>query len=261
MPDSALHIAALHFSHDETPVLRDLSLSLKAGALHAVVGANGSGKSTMLDLAAGYRCPASGEIRLNGTPVQTLGPREQALRLAYMPQDERSGFAYTVRETVMMGRHPHIPRFSAPGEKDRRAVENALAALDLADLADRPATDLSGGERQRTALARTIAQDAPLMLLDEPTASMDPRHALAVMTLLAKHCAAGDTVIAVLHDLNLAAAFADTVTVLHGGKAVVSGPVEDALAPEVIARAFAVEARVDEDPFTGRPRIALRSPQ
>lgn len=259
MPEHALHINALRFGHDRSMVLDDLSLTLPPAQFHVIVGPNGCGKSTLLDLVAGYRCALSGNIALNGLPTESLCAKERARQLAYMPQNERSGFAYSVRETVMMGRHPHIPRFAAPGDEDRRIVEEALESLDLRELSDRPVTELSGGERQRTALARTLAQDAPLMLLDEPTASMDPKHSLAVMTLLAERCHQGRTVIAVLHDLNLAAAFADTVTILHEGRAAVSGSVQEALSPEVIGRAFGVEARVDADPFTGRPRIGLRS--
>lgn len=261
MTDAILTAGGLCFAHGERKVIDNLSMHLTAGCLHVIVGPNGSGKSTLLDLMAGYRTPDTGAIQLDGQPISVFSPAERARHLAYMPQNEHAGFAYTVRETVMMGRHPHIPRFSPPSPEDRAKVDDALRAVDMTALADRPATDLSGGERQRTALARTLAQDAPLMLLDEPTASMDPRHALETMHLLRNLCQNGGSVLAVLHDLNLAAAFADGVTVLHRGRVATSGSVETALVPEIISEVFGVEAFVDDDPFTGRPRIALRRPQ
>lgn len=260
MTDTIVTADTLCFAHGERKVIDNLSIQIPQGSLHVIVGPNGSGKSTLLDLMAGYRTPDSGAILLDAEPVSHLSPAERAIRLAYMPQNEHAGFAYTVRETVMMGRHPHIPRFSPPSSQDRAKVDEALRAVDMTALAERPATDLSGGERQRTALARTLAQDAPLMLLDEPTASMDPHHALETMHLLRDICRNDGSVIAVLHDLNLAAAFADGVTVLHRGRVATSGSVEAALVPEIISQVFGVEAFVDDDPFTGRPRIALRRP-
>lgn len=260
MTKTAISLHNVDFAHDGHPVLNSFDLEIAVGTLHVILGPNGSGKSTLLDIIAGFRPAGSGSIRILGLPSEEYSAEKRGTTLAYMPQDEQPGFAYTVREAVMMGRHPHTPRFSRPNARDEAIVAQALDTFDLQKLAYRPITALSGGERQRTALARAIVQDTPLLLLDEPTASMDPKHALDAMTTLSRLCEKGKTVLAVLHDMNLAAAFAHTITVISNGRTVASGAVQTALTPEIIAATFGVEAKVDTDPFTGRPRVAMRIP-
>ncbi|QGY40722.1 heme ABC transporter ATP-binding protein [Pseudodesulfovibrio cashew] len=234
----------LTFGYGREPVLHGVDLDLKPGELHGIVGPNGSGKSTLLDLLAGYRSPSQGMVELNGQPVTAYSPKELAMLTALVEQTPRAAFPFTVADTVLMGRHPHMERFSPPDEQDRNAVRDALTAMDLTGLADRPLTELSGGERQRTVFARALAQDTPCLLLDEPTSSMDIRHALAVMAVLRRLAESGRTIVAVLHDLNLAAAHCDRVTVLDKGRVHASGAPTQVLTPKNISRVFDVDARV-----------------
>lgn len=259
MPDFAVSLRSASFAYADAPVLQDINLNLATGTLHGIVGPNGSGKSTLLDLLAGNLAPLSGTVMLAGRDARTLPRREHALLAGLAPQEFAFNFPFTVRETVLMGRHPHIPRFSGPSDQDTEAVNNAMRVMDVAHLANRPLTDLSGGERQRTVLARTLAQDTPLLLLDEPTSSMDVRHALACLEHMRDLCRnKGKTVIAVLHDLNLAATFCAEITMLSHGRIHAQGPAGTVLTPDAIRKVFCVEARVGHSTFTNAPNLEYR---
>ncbi|WP_147822103.1 ABC transporter ATP-binding protein [Salidesulfovibrio onnuriiensis] len=255
----AYRLANVAFGYGETPVIKDLDLTISRGALTAVVGPNGSGKSTLLDIMAGFRRPQAGRVELLGKSLTDLGQRELARLTAMAPQEFGFTFPFTVREAVLMGRHPHIPRFSTPSEQDKTHVEAALEIMDLEKMAGRSVSELSGGERQRTVLARTLAQQAPVMLLDEPTSSMDIRHALATMRELKRLAGEeGRTVITVLHDLNLAASFADHVVLLRGGAVLAQGPMRETLTPENVRAVFGVDCAVRWDNFAGSLSVTYR---
>jgi iron complex transport system ATP-binding protein len=234
----------LGFAYGDAPVLSRLDLGLAPGMVHGVIGPNGSGKSTLLGLLAGLLAPTSGAVRLNGEDVASCPPARLARLCALVSQDQPLRFPFTVAETVLMGRHPHIPRFSRPTPRDMERVEEALAAMDLLDLRHRAVADLSGGERQRTAVARGLAQDTPALLLDEPTSAMDIRHAMAAMEELTRLADKGHTVVAVLHDLNLAARYCDNLVMLDKGAVHAYGNVSRTLTPDNLRAVFGVRAAV-----------------
>ena len=214
--------------------LQNVSLHLEAGLMVAVVGPNGAGKSTLLQVLAGL-LHAHGRIRWNGQDLARIPFLERGRTLAWVGQESHAEFAFPVREVVAQGRH-------AWGD-DGQGVEDALAALDIAYLRDRPITQLSGGERQRVFLARALATGAPLQLWDEPAASLDVRHGLEVLKLAKGLAARGATLVVSLHDLRTALCF-DRVLVLDRGALVGSGPPEAVLTPELIHSVFRVQARV-----------------
>lgn len=213
--------------------LRDLSLHLEAGLMVAVVGPNGAGKSTLLQVLAGL-LQARGRIQWNGRELGRIPFLERGRTLAWVGQESHAEFAFPVREVVGQGRH-------AWGD-DGRGVDEALAALDIADLAERPITQLSGGERRRVFLARALATGAPLQLWDEPTASLDVRHGLEVLQLAKRLAVGGTTLLVSLHDLRTALCF-DRVLVLDRGALVGFGVPEEVLTPELIQAVFRVRAR------------------
>ncbi|WP_207264386.1 ABC transporter ATP-binding protein [Desulfovibrio sp. Huiquan2017] len=244
MDNATFSLQDLGFAYGDTPVLHGLALDFAPGLVHGVVGPNGSGKSTLLHLLAGHLAPTEGAVRLNGEDISACPPARLALRCALVSQDQTLRFPFTVAETVLMGRHPHIPRFSRAEARDLEIVEQALSVMDLFDLRRRAVADLSGGERQRTAVARGLAQETPALLMDEPTSAMDIRHAMTTMEELTRLARAGRTVVAVLHDLNLAARYCDTILMLDKGTVHAYGNVSRTLTPDNIFAVFGVRAAV-----------------
>jgi iron complex transport system ATP-binding protein len=221
-------------------VITGVSLALRPGELVALVGPNGAGKTTLVRALAGL-VPAQGRISLAGTPLAAMTAPERARALAYLPQGHVFHWPMPVADIVALGRFAHADPFGRTSEADRGAVRRALAATATAELAERPVTTLSGGERARVALARALAAEAPVLLADEPIVSLDPRHQLVVMELMRSAARAGGAVLAVVHDLALAARFADRVLVIAGGRLVADGPAAEALSQERIAAVFGVE--------------------
>jgi iron complex transport system ATP-binding protein len=215
------------------------TFALTRGEVVALVGPNGAGKTTLLRALAAL-VPAEGRILLQGRALDACSPRERARGIAYLPQGHVFHWPVPVEAVVALGRHPHADLFSPSSAADRTAVRRALAATGIESLAGRSIATLSGGERARVALARALATEAPVLLTDEPTASLDPRHQLIVMALLRK-AAQNGAVLAVVHDLLLAARFADRVLVMDNGRLVADGPPAQALAADQVAKVFGVE--------------------
>jgi iron complex transport system ATP-binding protein len=232
-------------------------VKLRRGELAILVGPNGAGKTTLIRALAGL-LPADGKISLEDKPLSSYAPRERARRIAYLPQGHIFHWPMPVETVVTLGRYPHGDPFATPGERDREAVRAALAATATESFATRSVTSLSGGERARVALARALATQAPVLLADEPTVSLDARHQLVVMNVLRDAAHKGSAVLAVLHDLSLAARFADHVLLMQDGRIVTQGEAKDVLTAERIAQVFGVAAQmIDVDgtqiPLAQRP--------
>jgi iron complex transport system ATP-binding protein len=239
-----LAVRALVCRRGARTVLDSVDLAFTAGEVTAIVGPNGSGKTTLLRHLAGLDPAQAGQVELDGQPIAGLGVAARARRIAYLPQGASAYWPLLGRDLVALGRLPHGADLSRPfAARDADAVRRALARVDGADLADRPIDALSQGERARLMLARALATEAGIVLADEPVASLDPAYALDAMAILRAEAARGAAVAVSLHDLGLAARFADRVVVLAGGKVAADGPAAIALRPEVIDAAYGVRFR------------------
>lgn len=251
---SSVFARDIRAGYREREVLRGIDLVVHAGELVALVGPNGAGKSTLLKVLGGLLRPASGSVAIDGLDVTALDRRSIARHIAVVPQVFETLFPFTVREIVALGRTSRLGPLGTLGADDARAVARALDDIGAADLADRRIDRVSGGERQRAVLAMALAQEAGVLLLDEPTAHLDPTHQRATLERVATLARVrGLAVVAVLHDLNLAAAFASRVVLLADGVVVREGAVSDVITPEIVARVFGPGLRVVA--FEGRPFV------
>ncbi len=237
-------------------VLDGVDLDVPTGSFVGLLGPNGSGKSTLLRILAGLHRPSEGTVALDRQDVRTLPRRDVARRVALLAQENATEVDMTVLDVVLLGRIPHRTRWQPVGAADVRHAEHTLDLLDATALRDRRWATLSGGERQRVAIARTLAQDPAVLLLDEPTNHLDVRHQLAVLELLAT---GSRTVVAALHDVNLAARYCDAVALLHDGTVRAAGRPAEVLTPELIALVYGVGAEVSAG-TDGRPRIRFTRP-
>jgi iron complex transport system ATP-binding protein len=242
--------------YGEREVLSDVSLSLAPGRVVALLGENGSGKSTLLKILAGLLAPVRGTVSFGGRPLPSLRRDEAARLVAWLPQSFEPFFPSTALELVLLGRTPHLGPLAAPGTADRAAARAALAEVDGADLAERDVREISGGERQRVYLARVLAGGAPVLLLDEPTANLDPRHRYLVAEILRRRAAAGGLCILSTHEVDLAAAVADVAVLLGRGRVLAAGPISETLTRALLESVFGVPACVGagED---GRPLVTF----
>ena len=248
----------VRFAYDARDVIDGVTVSVHAGELVGVVGPNGAGKSTLLRVLLGFLPAKSGEVRIGGTSIESLSRREIARRAAFVPQGFYTDFAFGVREMVAMGRTAHLGRFEPERDADRAAIARAMDATDVTQMTERTFTTLSGGEQQRVLLARAFAQEAQLLVLDEPTASLDLRHAHELMSIVRARTADGGAALAALHDLSLAAKFCDRVVVLHRGRIGADGPPTEVLTEDLMRETFEVDARVRD--IDGTLWIDVRGP-
>jgi iron complex transport system ATP-binding protein len=227
----------------ERLLVRDLELRLQPGMFVAILGRNGAGKSSTLHTLVGLRSPAAGTITIDARPLQDWPSRQLATRIGLLTQATEDPFAGTVLEAALVGRHPHIDFWRWESDEDRRIARRCLEMLGLAGLDAREVATLSGGERRRLAIATLLAQDPPLMLLDEPVQQLDPHHQVEVLRLLRALAERGRTVVMSLHDAGLAASYADHALLLSGEGAWQFGPVESVVNAESISRLYGLPLR------------------
>lgn len=242
----------------EREVLADVCLELRAGELLALVGRNGAGKTTLLRVASRVLAPERGTVRVAGTSIDEISRPALARALAVVPQETQIAFPFTAGEVVLMGRSPHLGML---GFETRADVERARAAMErvgIADLADRSVLALSGGEKQLVLVARALAQDTDVLLLDEPTAHLDLRHRIEILELVREFVAGGRSALVVSHDLGLAARGCDRMALLADGAVLDVGPPGDVLTPERLRTAFDIEADVIRAP-DGAPLVIPRT--
>jgi iron complex transport system ATP-binding protein len=239
---NALEASLVAVQRGGRSILESIDLRIGPGELLAIVGPNGSGKSTLLRALAGIWPISAGSILLDQRPIGSLSRREIARRIAFLPQDGRLDFAFTVEEVVAMGRYPHRGRFQREGRADRAAIETALECCDVSALRDRFVNTLSGGERQRVLIARSLAVEPDFVLLDEPTASLDVEHAMGILDLCRKLVSAGRSVALATHDLNAVARYASRVALIESGHIAHCGERDRVLLPETLERVFGVRA-------------------
>ena len=252
-------IKDVSFSYGNLSVLSHLSLEIREGSFCGIIGPNGSGKTTLLDLVGRINFPRSGSIRYRGNDIESYAKRELAREIALVPQDFYINFPFTVREVVLMGRHPYIPRFGSATIADQEIVDRAIQFMELEQFQDKYVTELSGGEKQRVVFARAFAQDTPALILDEGTSSLDIHHTLKLLDLVRQNVRLKNkTVIAAMHDLNLAAAFCDQIVFIKAGEIVAKGRTEDVLNAENIRQVFGVDAKVSFDAFSGSKQVVYR---
>ncbi len=230
---------------DRAFMLRDINLSVPRGSLTGLLGPNGCGKTTLLKLLSGVLHPEHGTVAFDGRALRRIARRELARHIAVVPQETHPAFDYTAVEMVLMGRHPHLGLFQLEGPHDLAVAYDAMAATGTADLAQRSYMTLSGGEKQRVVIAGALAQSPDLLLLDEPTASLDLGYQLEVASLLSQlNRERGVTMVLATHDLNLAAGLCDTLVLMRGGRMLAQGPTREVLTAPMIAQLYDVDADV-----------------
>ena len=254
MTSRSLTAARLSAGYGDSTVLNGLDFAVPPGKITVIVGANACGKSTLLRAMSRLLVPQQGHVLLDGKSIHRIAPRELARTLGLLPQSPIAPEGITVADLVSRGRHPHQGFFSRWTRQDDEAVAAALAATRTAELAERPVDELSGGQRQRVWIAMALAQQTELLLLDEPTTFLDISHQVEVLDLLTDlNRARCTTIVMVLHDLNLAARYADHLVAMVEGRLYRAGRPEEVLTEETVRRVFDLESRIITDPTSGRP--------
>ncbi len=254
-----LAVEGVSFSYvPGVPVLRDISLTVRSGEFLSLAGPNGSGKTTLLRLLDRIYVPQSGSILLSGAKLEDLQRSAIARRIAFVPQNNTPLFPFTVSEIVLMGRSPHMRGKLFENERDREIARSVMALADVLHLADQPITALSGGERQRAIIARALAQQPEIILLDEPNAHLDIAHQIDIFRLIRKlNAESGLTVISVSHDLNLAASYSDRVAMMVNGSLAAVGAPETVITEAQVREVFRTDVLVDRHPANQTPRVTL----
>jgi len=256
---TAYKLTNASYNYGTIQALESLNFTLNSGKFYGIVGPNGCGKTTLLDLLIGSKEPATGAVLFNDQELQSYEKRHLARQVALVPQDFNIGFDYTVEEVVLMGRHPYINRFGSPSARDWQLVEQAMATIGISHFGKRSITELSGGEKQRVVVARALAQDTEILLFDEATSNLDVQYTLQIFNEVRQLVqGAGRTVIAVIHNLNLAAAYCDEIIFMQNGTILKHGTVAEVMTGETIQQVFGVESEVRFDDFSGTQQVSYR---
>jgi len=257
--NAIFEIRDMSFYFGKIKAIDGLSLTISPSGFWGLLGPNGCGKSTLLDLLARCKTPGSGAIKYQGRDIGDYVRKDLAKEIALVPQDFYINFSFTVKEIVLMGRHPYIPRFASPSMYDLKIVDHVMELLEIAKFKDKYITELSGGEKQRVIFARALAQDTPVLLLDEATSNMDIQFTLDILNIVLKGVETGrKTVIAALHNLNLAAAYCDRLIFMKSGRVLSEGSLDDMLTEQNLLEVFGIESHVYFDEYTESKQVAFR---
>lgn len=249
----------ISYAYESIRAVHDVSWAIFPGQVIGLLGPNGSGKSTLLKIAAGILKPDSGTVRLRNLGLAGKNLREIGKAMAYVPQGIGFEFPFTVAEFVSLGRAPHLSFFGVEGPEDRQAIRKALEVTHCSDLTGRPVTALSGGEQQRALLAQALAQEAEILLLDEPASHLDIGYQIQIMRVIRQEARNGRCVLASLHDLNLASQFCDRLLLLCKGTLLADGTPREVLVPELVEEAYGVKTRIVADPGLDHPLVIPRT--
>lgn len=260
-PESKLQTQQLQLSYDRKPIIDELDLNIPAQQITVLIGPNGCGKSTLLKGLARLLKPKKGTVYLDGTSILRIPTKEIAKQMGILPQGPVAPEGLTVKELVAQGRYPHQSWFQQWSQVDQQITQQALLTTNLIELADRPLDTLSGGQRQRAWIGMALAQDTPILLLDEPTTFLDMAHQLEVLDLLYElNQAQGRTIVMVLHDINQACRYADHLIALRQGQVIAQGSPVQVVTAETVQEVFGLEAQIIADPVTGTPLCIPISP-
>lgn len=260
-PPTRLAATDLRIGYGREPVIDGLDVSIPDSSLTAIIGPNACGKSTLLRALARLLRPRGGTVLLDGADIHTLSTKQVARRVGLLPQSPLAPDGISVADLVARGRYPHQNVLAQWTRGDQEAVADAMAATGVTGLADRRVDELSGGQRQRVWIAMALAQDTPILLLDEPTTYLDITHQIEILDLVERLRVAGRTVVAVLHDLNHAARYATHLVAMRDGRIIAQGTPADVITAETVEQVFGLRARVIPDPDTGTPVVLPRSPE
>jgi iron complex transport system ATP-binding protein len=253
-----IDIHAVSLRYGPRRVIRQVSVQIEQGEFFVIIGPNGAGKTTLLKALSGLHPLSEGVIQIRQRSIEDYAKKELARTLAMVPQQIDANFPFTVAETVLMGRYPHLGLLAVEGKRDLELAEQAMEFTEVIDLAGRRLGQLSGGERQRVIIARAICQQSKILLLDEPTASLDPAHQLRIMDLMERlRLREQITIIMVSHDLNLAATYADRLLLLKDGKVEKIGSPREVLTGAQLSQSYGCTLLVDDHPLLGTPRVNL----
>lgn len=255
MAEPVIEARQLRFRYDADWTIDDFSLDIEAGEMLGIIGPNGAGKSTLLRLLSGALPPAVGEIRVRGRPLSAYSRRQIGQTIAVVPQETAIEFPFSVLEVVLMGRSPHLGGFAFEGDRDLEVARTALERSGVREFEHRSIHELSGGERQRVVLARALAQETGILLLDEPAAFLDIRHAVEIYDLLKDLAHEGRSIVTVLHDLNLAALYCDRVVLLKAGRLVQVGSPTAVITYATVTEVYGTEVYVDINDVTGAVNV------
>lgn len=252
----ALEGCGISVGYGSVTIIPELDVDIPKGKVTSIIGPNGCGKSTLLKALSRMLPVTSGSVLLDGKAIASMPTAAVAQKMAMLPQSPQAPGGLTVRELVSYGRYPHQKGFGRLKDEDRRIIDWALAITGMESFAERDLDALSGGQRQRAWIAMALAQDTPIILLDEPTTYLDLAHQLEVLELLQRlNREQGKTIALVIHELNLAARFSDWMIAMKAGRVIANGPAEEVMTPGVLREAFNIEALVGADPWTGRPSL------
>lgn len=257
---SVYNLKGIYFRYTERWVLEDISFDVKEGEILGIIGPNGSGKSSLLKLLLRLNIPHKGEILLKDINISLMEQEEIARSIALVPQESTFLFPFTVFGTVLLGRSPHLRGRLFENSHDMKIAIEVMRWMDIEGLGDRPVTEISGGEKQRVIIARALAQEPEILILDEPTASLDIGHQVEIYNLITRlNAEKGLTVIITSHDLNLAAQYCHRLILLNKGRVYANGNPYEVISEENIRNVYGCDVIVDEHPVTGAPRVTLSS--